>query len=60
MTITVNDEPVELSMKLGYSGEAFFVTETFALLDQLVPLAHLTSPPPARASEVEIPGDFAL
>ena len=32
VTITVNDTPTELTMKIGYSGEAFFVEETLSLI----------------------------
>eukprot|EP00966_Prymnesium_polylepis_P115581 2671968-Prymnesium_polylepis.1 len=50
-------------MKLGYNGEAFFVTETFPSMDgleQLVPLAHITSPPAAGPIDGDIPGEFSL
>ena len=40
VAITVNDTPTELTMKLGYSGEAYFVEETF----EPVPDSLLTSP----------------
>ncbi|KAJ1985383.1 lipin Ned1 [Dimargaris verticillata] len=38
--ITVNNQPVEVHMKLGDAGEAFFVVET----DHPVPLEYATSP----------------
>ncbi|KAL1511415.1 hypothetical protein AB1Y20_006215 [Prymnesium parvum] len=60
VTITVNDVPTSLSMKLGYSGEAFFVTETFPSDDDHVPLAHLTSPPAARPDAGEVVEEFSL
>ena len=41
VSITVNDRPVNLTMKLGYSGEAFFVEDS----TDAVPLGFATSPP---------------
>ncbi|KAJ1975489.1 lipin Ned1 [Dimargaris xerosporica] len=38
--ITINNQPVEVHMKLGDAGEAFFVVET----DHPVPLEYATSP----------------
>ncbi|XP_032386351.1 phosphatidate phosphatase LPIN2 isoform X4 [Etheostoma spectabile] len=55
--IEVNGEPVELHMKLGDNGEAFFVQET-EQLNQIVPAHLATSPIPTEShlfwlSEVE-------
>ncbi|XP_035025636.1 phosphatidate phosphatase LPIN2 isoform X1 [Hippoglossus stenolepis] len=55
--IEVNGEPVDLHMKLGDNGEAFFVQET-EQLDQIVPAHLATSPIPTEShlfwmSEVE-------
>ncbi|KAJ3595591.1 hypothetical protein NHX12_004894 [Muraenolepis orangiensis] len=55
--IEVNGEPVELHMKLGDNGEAFFVQET-EQLNQIVPAHLATSPIPTEGhllwiSEVE-------
>ncbi|XP_060940757.1 phosphatidate phosphatase LPIN2 isoform X1 [Limanda limanda] len=55
--IEVNGEPVDLHMKLGDNGEAFFVQE-IELLDQIVPAHLATSPIPTEShlfwmSEVE-------
>ena len=46
--IKVNSAPVELCMKLGYSGEAFFVEEAPAVP---LTLSELTSPPPGNDSQ---------
>ncbi|CAJ1072754.1 phosphatidate phosphatase LPIN2 isoform X1 [Xyrichtys novacula] len=55
--IEVNGEPVELHMKLGDNGEAFFVQET-EQLNQIIPAHLATSPIPTEShlfwiSEVE-------
>ncbi|KAK1878438.1 Phosphatidate phosphatase LPIN2 [Dissostichus eleginoides] len=63
--IEVNGEPVELHMKLGDNGEAFFVKETEEL--NIVPAHLATSPIPTEShlfwiSEVEhrAPKDFEM
>uniref|UniRef100_A0A672G914 phosphatidate phosphatase n=1 Tax=Salarias fasciatus TaxID=181472 RepID=A0A672G914_SALFA len=45
--IEINGEPVELHMKLGDNGEAFFVQET-EQLDEIVPAHLVTSPIPTE------------
>ncbi|CAL8320059.1 unnamed protein product [Arctogadus glacialis] len=45
--IEINGEPVELHMKLGDNGEAFFVQET-EQLNQIVPAHLVTSPIPTE------------
>ncbi|XP_055345790.1 phosphatidate phosphatase LPIN2-like [Paramacrobiotus metropolitanus] len=52
--ITINGEPVELHMKLGETGEAFFVqqTEPEEFIDNKVPALLATSPlPPSYLNE---------
>lgn len=70
VSIRVNDVLVDLSMKLGYSGEAFFVTETHieeeladaTVYDKraVVPLAHLTSPPACPEHNVDVVEGWSL
>ncbi|TNN65817.1 Phosphatidate phosphatase LPIN1 [Liparis tanakae] len=45
--IEINGEPVELHMKLGDNGEAFFVQET-EQRDEIVPAHLMTSPIPTE------------
>ena len=51
VSLTVNQKPVELWMKLGYSGEAFFIEE--ASIAPL-PLSELASPPPDGATAEDL------
>ena len=58
VSITVNDRPVNLTMKLGYSGEAFFVEDS----TDAVPLGFATSPPvgSSTATSTAPMEDFSL
>ena len=51
VTITVNDTPAEFTMKLGYSGEAYFVEEAF----EPVPFNLATSPPGVKPRPAPTP-----
>ncbi|XP_060788916.1 phosphatidate phosphatase LPIN2-like isoform X3 [Neoarius graeffei] len=52
--IEVNGSPVDLQMKLGDNGEAFFVQET-QRSDELVPAHLVTSPIPTEEPELWVP-----
>lgn len=52
--ITVNDEPIPFFMKVGETGEAFFVFETDAELPEDMQTSPLTGP--LSDEEVEAPG----
>ncbi len=54
--ITVNEQPVDFVMKLGHSGEAFFVEET----DEPPTAEEITSPIMSPKTEPSIPDDAAM
>uniref|UniRef100_A0A8B9LCT9 phosphatidate phosphatase n=1 Tax=Astyanax mexicanus TaxID=7994 RepID=A0A8B9LCT9_ASTMX len=54
--IEINGEPVELHMKLGDNGEAFFVQET-EVQNEVVPAHLATSPIPTEIHKFWIGGD---
>jgi phosphatidate phosphatase PAH1 len=54
--ITVNEQPVDFVMKLGHSGEAFFVEET----DEPPTAEEITSPTMSPKTEPSIPDDTGM
>ena len=54
--ITVNDQPVDFVMKLGHSGEAFFVEET----DEPPTAEEVTSPIHSPKMDPALPDDSAM